>query len=273
LHPLTLEPLEPRDTPAIVGADPRVLTEFVEGQFLSADSIQRATVVAPNPVHGGGPVLQLTDAATGRVLQTEFVLDPAWYGGLHITAVVGTTGGRTTGDGRPMDKLVVTGGPGAGDVLQILSASLDGTRLVVESTFSAHLGADFRAGLKITSASAQPFGSDSAQPLILAMPDSAGYGPRVVAVDEETGEIVRSFFVGPAGADSTRFAFSPLGGSFTTPRTSTVSILVYTGPADPATHRRPASVWSFDAAKGDFGRDLTGEFAGYDDPSQPIVVG
>lgn len=263
---LSLEPLEPRDTPAIVGADPRVLTESVEGQFLSADSIQRATVVAPNPTFGGGPVLQLTDVVTGQVRQTMFVLDPGWYGGLHIATVVGTTGGRTAGDGRPMDKIVITGGPGAGDVLQILSASLDGTRLVVESTFSAHLGEDFRAGLKITSASPQPFGVESAQPLILVMPDSPGYGPRVVAVDEETGAVVHSFFVGPAGANSTRYAFSPLGGSFTTPKTSTVSILVYTGPADPATHRRPASVWSFDAAKGDFGRDLTAEFIDFDVP-------
>lgn len=262
--PLSLNPLESRDCPAVAGWDGP--TESVVGQFLAADTYQTATVVAPDPVRGGGPVLQIADAATGRVLQTEFVLDPGFRGGLHIAAVIGATGGRVQGDGRSYDKIVVTGGPGAGDVLQILSASSDGSRLVIQSTRSANLGDDFRGGLKVSSASSRPFGDDAGQPVILVMPDSPGYAPRVVAVDEQTGEIRGSFFVGPASADSTRYAFSPLGGSFTTPKTQTVSLLIYTGPLDPETHRRPASVWSFDAGKGDFGRDLTDEFIGYDDP-------
>lgn len=260
--PLTLEPLDRRLTPAVVGwTGP---TEAAVGQFLAPNSYQVAEVVAPDPVRGGGPVLQITDRESGRVLQTEFVLDPGFRGGLHVTTISGVAGGRVPGDGKPLDRIVVTGGPGAGDVVQILAASTDGKRMVVESTRSAHLGEDFRGGMKVSYASPQPFGANATRPLILLMPDSAGYAPRVVSLDQVTGEVRHSFFVGPPTADSTAYSFSELGGSFTSPRSQTVSLAIHTGPLDPVAHRQPTETWSFDELLGDFGRNLSAEFDGYD---------
>lgn len=222
-------------------------TNSVEGYFLpGVDLPQTATVVAPTPVVGGGPVLQID--YNGQTVLREFVLNDLFRGGLEITTIDGTVNGRSPDHPGPVDIIGISGGPQAGAVVQFISLIYDGVQAHDLTVRSFDIGLDdrYRGGLKLSSAVDQIGPNAPDIPYALAMTMTGA--PVVTAINEATGAIVASFPIGDPGTDASQYSFNELGHAFT--YHGHVAIAINAGPLNVSAGTQPTEVYSFDSVLG-----------------------
>ena len=164
----------PAVTPAPAPAEARRTTPVKLDDFPNAFTPTKLTAVGAGP--GGGPVVDVYEAATGRLVRSITAFDPAFRGGVR-TAV-----GDVNGDF--VDDIIVAAGPGGGPQVKVFDGA---TGAVIRSFFA--FDGRFAGGIFVAAGDVDGDGFDD-----IVVSAGPGGGPQVKVFDGATGAETRSFF-------------------------------------------------------------------------------